>query len=505
MTNGYQTPDAIIGQSTGVGGAGQGTAIPGGFDWARFGEILGMTPDQIALAQQIGGFDEEGLPVDLPPWAQLVTAQGLFKQPSHAPHAPPAFGGTEAGLRLQGALNMAQQGLIGEQQLAQIAAQAAGELELAGLNNEAAMARQLAGEVGAGARTEMQERGARQRTLFGEMGAGARTQMETGTQRAIAAGQNVSDTFGRMATMMTDPSDYLKLAYNVQGMRPMTDTPTDIARQEMQQFYQGQTGLAGAPQQTFSDIFQPMRKSVGTVGNYGDVFQRARKKVGGFQFGGEPSSDAAITGERGKPELVTGKDIEVTPNLSKVEIRALRLGGVGGKQFGGDMRSIPLQQRERPLPGTTSEPIRDGGQQAPFGSLADILQRNREAKQGTFGGRQPITSAAPAGGRTNVFDIEQQRPGYNAPLFSGGYGRAAAGGVGAASGLAGLNPLDYSVQGVNQMLPFEQQMLMGRFGESVIDPATGQVIRAGMDPASVLEMIRRSSWVGGAPTMARWG
>jgi hypothetical protein len=483
----------LVGAPVNVGGAGQGPA-------QNYFDMFGLNAEQRAAAQGLLGSvnPDTGEPYTAQETAALAASMfstGPFTPPpkQFAPHAPPAFGGTEAGLRLQGALQMTQQGLIGEQQLAQIAAQAANDLELAGLNNEAAMARQLAGEVGAGARAELGERGATQRSLFGEMGAGARTQMETGTQRAIAAGQNVSDTFARMAEMMTSPSDYLKLAYNVQGMRPMADTPTDIARQEQQKFYQSQTGLAGAPQQTFSSIFQPMRETVSDLPSYGDLFQQGRKKVGGFQFGGRPSAGAAITGERGKPELVTGKDINVTPNLSKIEIRALRLGGVGGKQFG----DVNLQERQRELSGGKRMPIPERYRQV----LAQRQLNGSPAQSDSTTVSAPGAPTAPQ----NVFDIPQQRPGYEAPLFSGGYGRAAAGGVGAASGLAGLNPLDYSVQGVNRMLPFEQQMLMGRFGESVIDPATGEVIRAGMDPASVLEMIRRSSWVGGAPTRARWG
>lgn len=485
------------------GGGGVGTDI-----FASFG----LNPQQAAMAREM--MQTEGMSA----FEAAATIAGTFSTGPFTPqpqtYAPPAYASTQAGMqyqsgidqalqKLQDATTMAQQGLIGQQQLEQIQAQAIAQYGLQELMERSAFQRQMAGEVGAGVReqmgiagqfrqgvmeqmgagaqAELGEAGAFRRSLLGEIGAGARTQYEGELQRRLAAGEGMRETFGRLGEMMASPSDFLRLGYNVQGMQPMAGTPTDITRTEMQKFYGQQAGLAGQAMPSFQSIFDPMRSTLpgqagfgdiygrlqgyipGAGSSFADLFNRARSSVGGFQFGGRPTEkstengrSAAITGERGKPELVTGENLEVTPSLGKNEIRTLKLSGVGGSQFGNEQEKI-RQQREK---------LR---------------------------------------GPRNVFDVPFLRPGYEAPAFSGGFREAAKGGRGAVTGLAPISPLDFSFQNLSQMLPFQRQMLMGRFGESVIDPATGKIKRAGIDPETAMEIIRRSSWIGGAPSMSRWG
>ena len=455
--------------------------------------------------------------------------------------APPAFSGTAAGIELQGAQQRLAQAEADVAALERARLQARTDIERQKLADRAALARQkvsdaaakvrqlissvtsgltaqigeegafrrsLLGEVGAGARSQLEAGEAFRRNLLGEVGAGARSQLEgeeafrrsllgeTGAgvrseleQATARRGQSISavlDTFRNLGELSTRPSDFVRLAFNAQGIQPPGETPTDTVRGRQQEFFQNQLGTANADPRSFADLFTSAREGIGgfgEAGNFADIFSQARegiggfgpapdftslfrdaqRRIGGFQFGGHPQEEpgviemrrgrdgsferAAIVGENKRPELVFGAT-EVIPNLSPSELRLLRAGGVGGAQFGLE------------------------GQ-----------------------------------GSANVFDFPSLREGAGtSPLFSGGFRTAAAGGVGAVTGAPALNPLDFTARRFKSLLPFQRELAFGRFGESIVDPNDpNKFLRAGIDPETALEIIRRQSLFGRAPAVTRFG
>src|SRR3972149_1505830 len=311
-------------------------------------------------------------------------------------HAPPAFSTTQAGLSFQAAQDraLAAQGdsaAMDRLKFSEGEAWRRGEFaeaeayKRAQLEAAEAFKRQLMGEVGAGVRSQMEAEAAFRNMLGGEAGAGARAELgelgsllrarealagsgaEAGlgaftTQRGQRIGA-VQDTFSQLRDRAAAPSDFLRLAYNAQGIEAPGSTPTDTARAAMRDFFANQTAFANKAAPTFADLYGANRATIGgattlpswgdlfvqgrdRIGGFGpapsfaDMFNDARNRIGGFEFGGSPSvrpatfRNAAITGEHGQPELVTGDNINVTPNLSKGEMAMLKRGGVGGKVFG---------------------------------------------------------------------------------------------------------------------------------------------------------------------------
>ena len=424
------------------------------------------------LSEADGGGGITVEPVEGIPGAVLVTIPGYAPQilrvedylaATQAPPAPPVFSGTQAGLELQSQLRRQEQAeadaaALERQGLADAAA--AKRQEAA---DAAAKIRQLISTVGSGVQAQLGEAGAFRRGLLGEVGAGARSELEQATQRRGQSIQAVLDTFRNLGELSARPSAFVRLAFNALGIQPPGETPTDLLRSRQQDFFQRQVGVANQAPTSFADLFTSTREGVGGFGpapTFADLFGQARSRIGGFQFGGRPQEEsgviemqrgrggsferAAIVGENQRPELVFGAT-EVIPNLSPSELRLLRQGGVGGAQFGTE-------------------------------------------------------------GKPNVFDFPQLREGAaRAPLFSGGFTRAGAGGVGAVTRAPALNPLDFSAQRFTSLAPFEQELAFGRFGETIVDPVTGRIQRAGIDRNTVLELIRRSSLFGSAPARSRFG
>ncbi len=408
-----------------------------------------------------------------------------------APPAPPAFSGTPAGLQLQAELDRQTQAennaaLFERQGLIE---KAAAERQKA--SDAAAKIRQLISTVGSGVQAQLGEAGAFRRGLLGEVGSGARSELEQATARRGQSITAILDTFRNLGDLSARPSDFVRLAFNAQGIQPPGATPTDTLIGQQQQFFQNQLGTANAAAQGFGDVFSTNREAIGGFGepaNFADLFSQARGQVGGFQFGGRPQEEAgviemrrsrggaferaaieraAIVGENRQPELVFGAT-EVIPNLSPSEVRLLRQGGVGGAQFG-----------------EVASP---------------------EVLAGVSGGPGRRLTAPQRDAEPNVFDFPTLQAGAGtSPLFGGGFTRAGAGGVGAVTRAPALNPLDFSAQRFSSLLPFEQQLALGRFGETIVNPETGAIQRAGIDPQTVLEMIRRSSLFGRAPAVPRFG
>lgn len=414
-------------------------------------------------------------PVPGVPGAVLVTIPGFEPQVLNASQflaatqgqqgfAPPVFSGTAAGIRLQAEQDRLRQAQADAAELdrqrliersatrrQQLADQAEAKRQVAA--DAAAKIRQLISTVGSGVQAQIGEEGAFRRSLVGEVGAGARSELEQFTARRGQSIGAVLDTFRNLGELSSRPSDFVRLAFNAQGIQPPGETPTDTLIGRQQEFFENQTQAANLDPTSFGDLFSQARGDIGGFGpapNFGESFRQARRRIGGFQFGGHPQAEsrgggrAAIVGENQRPELVFGAT-EVIPNLSPSEVRLLRLGGVGGAQFG-------TEEEE------------------------------------------------------NVFDFPQLRPDAGVqPLFSGGFRRSGQGGVGAVTRAPALNPLDFSAQSFQSLLPFEQQLAVGRFGETIVDPETGDIRRAGIDPQTAFELIRRSSLFGNAPGLSRFG
>lgn len=515
------------------------------------------------LAQPIRGPDGQTIGYDVggqfvtPEQFQSLLASGAFpREPDRgfAPPAPPAFSGTREGVQLRGDIEgdiQAQRdvGSLQRQQSADAAALQRTQLDnatrreisrlqeseafrrleaeigsdqaIARFEQSEAFRRQVLSEVGAGARAEIEQAGAFRRSLLGELGAGARADISAfTTQRGQSIGA-VQDTFSRLGDLATRPSDFRRLAFNVGGIETPGATPTDTLRDRMAEFFQQQVDFTGREPVTFGETFGGLQEQfpIPEAEGFGDVFNRTREQVGvpgpsQLQFGGRPKSNAAITGERGKQELVVGSDFQVIPHLSKGEMQMLKRGGVGGAQFGSDPERRFRNIMTSNIPNRPTFDIPGPGRRVTSQFADSLAPRPITFDQGARPSTSPVSQPVrptPSSG----FPVEEpflsairsgQRPtfspaAFNAPGFTTSGFRA---------------PRLPSLQSFNDLLPFQREMLLGAFGESVFspeqmgmqgfDPLTARPgVRAGFDPASVLAAIRRFSPTGITSPLTRFG
>lgn len=418
-----------------------------------------------------------------------------FGAPADRGFAPPAFATTQAGIDHQFRLDMQRAAAGDEASMERLERQLEVDIQLAREGDAAAMERvrvqemeafkrSLMNAVAQGVMSERDAQEAFRRVMAEQAGAGARAEMgEFTTRRGQSIGA-VQDTFGRLGQLASTPSDFLQLGFNAQGIQAPGSTPTDDVRSRMREFFQQQMDFAGQSPRSFADLFGETSQMVpDEARSFADMFNEARGKVGGFEFGGKVDGgktprSAAITGENGE-ELVLGTDMTVVPRLSSTELRMLRRGGVKGNQFGFG-----------------------GDDPSPDPDIFPSIEENRRRKRDQA--RDEALERARRGQGDSVFDLPFLTPGHEQPLFSGGFRRSAAGGVGQVTGLEAIDPLDFSMQSFRQLLPFQQQMMMSQFGENIVGPR-GETMRAGIDPATAFEIIRRSSLIGGTRAVSRFG
>ena len=464
-----------------------------------------------------------------PEEAQTLATTGVWPTDTPTPQqfAPQAFGSTQQGFeanatlqrQLEAARNAAslEQQRVGDaaalqrsqlnattqQQIARLQESEAFRRVQAQIGSDQAIAqfeaseqfrRQVLSEVGAGARAEIEQAGAFRRSLLSELGAGARGDVQAFTTQRGQSISAVQDTFNRLSDLATTPSDFRRLAFNVEGIQPPGSTPTDTLRDRMAQFFQQQLGFAGREPQTFGETFGGLQEQfpIPEAESFSDVFNRTRQQVGvpaptRLQFGGS-AKGAAIVGEKG-PELVFNPS-NVIPNLSKGEMRALKKGGVRGAQFGTNSVSSNVPQPTQTTP-DQNEFARQLIQQG--GNIFDL-------DRAKLGGRLPT----PTEPFFNTLRAGQS-PAFSPSVFN-------TPGVTASGFLAPDLP---SLSQFNALLPFMREQLFGAFGENVFsagqfasegfDPLTATPSRPGIDPASVLAAIRRFSPIGRTSPLTRFG
>ncbi len=489
--------------------------------WRHEGKTLpvmagGQTLDRILELRRAGTFNPTQVTSNidltgLPPGARQFTVGGEtfieladgtiirdvgVQPPTPQRFAPPAFSGTQAGLAFQADLQsrLQREGAAQQMDLSRFQESEAFRRVEAQLGTQRAIATFEANE-------------SFRRQVLSEIGAGARADISAfTTQRGQSIGA-VQDTFARLSDLATQPSDFRRLAFNVEGIQPPGETPTDLLRQRMREFFQQQIGFAGQESESFADVFNRTRQQVGVP---------APTKL---QFGGKPKSRVSITGEKG-PELVFDAS-RVIPNLSKSEMRALKAGGVGGKQFGGTSSNLFTQEEpffssiRRGEPQSFSpaafntQGVTASGFRPPslpsLSQFSSLLPFQQQMLLGSFGEEVNRPNFVRAG---NQFFLRSGDSPFReiSPHFISGFGRGAVSGLPTESQAFNVESLDAlrELGEIGRGLPGafrgpSLQNFISSLGQ--INP----IARAGFDPESVLAAIRRFSPVGVTPQVTAFG